>query len=69
MSEAKNDSGAEIFAEDFEPCCKGEVMRVRDYKQYTLNGYPAGQKIITSEYFRCAECARVLTSPAIKASD
>jgi len=53
------------FAEDFDPCCDGEVLRVREYRQYILNGYPAGARIPRQVHYQCAKCG----SPVSKRSD
>lgn len=46
----------EIYADDFELCCNGKVLRVREYRQYMLNGYPTPERQITAVRFECADC-------------
>ena len=52
---------SKIYAEDFDFCCDGEVLRVREYRQYVLNGYPTPERQTTAERFECAKCNKILS--------
>lgn len=50
----------ELFAEDFEKCCAGDVEHVREWRQPVMNGEPAGQRVITKAWYACRGCGREL---------